>query len=102
MDTEQILFGLRNLIDTMPNFHAEATHTPEGRMWLGRAAAMVEAGGTLLDSAAFAIAMDAVIGENNNFKRRRLTRSAEHTFSNLSSRRVKGAVQSTRLLHSSR
>jgi hypothetical protein len=52
----------------MPNFHAEATHTQEGRMWLGRAAAMVEAGGTPSDTEAFSTAMDAVIGENNNFK----------------------------------
>jgi hypothetical protein len=68
VDTERILFGLRNLIDTMPNFHAEATHTQEGRMWLGRAAAMVEAGGTPSDTEAFSTAMDAVIGENNSFK----------------------------------
>jgi hypothetical protein len=68
VDTQQILFGLRNLIDTMPNFHAGSTHTPEGRMWLGRAAALVEAGGTPSDSDAFATAMDAVIGENNSFK----------------------------------
>jgi hypothetical protein len=52
----------------MPNFHEGSSQTPEGGMWLGRAAAMVEAGGTPADSEAFAIAMDAVIGENNSFK----------------------------------
>jgi hypothetical protein len=68
MTTEQILFGLRNLIDTMPNFHQGACHTPEGMMWLGRANAMVTAAGTGDDQDAFPRAMDAVIGENNGFK----------------------------------
>jgi hypothetical protein len=68
VEIERILFGLRSLIDTMPNFHAQGSHTLEGRMWLGRAAAMVEAGGTTSDSVAFGMAMDAVIGESNSFK----------------------------------
>ncbi|MCK1521420.1 hypothetical protein [Bradyrhizobium sp. 17] len=68
MEIERVLFELRNLIDTMPNFHNSASNTPEGRMWLGRAAAMVEAGGSSLDAAGFVLAMDAVIGESNSYR----------------------------------
>jgi hypothetical protein len=68
VEIEQIIFGLRNLIDTMPNFYGQSTNTPEVMTWLGRSAALVEAGGTPRDVADFAIAMDAVIGEGNAFK----------------------------------
>lgn len=63
MEVEQLLFQLRNLIDTMPDFSGEAARTLEGRLWLGRAAAMVEACGSPTDAAAFASAMDSVMGE---------------------------------------
>lgn len=68
MEIERVIFELRNLIDTMPNFHGSASNTPEGRMWLGRAAAMVEAAGSSLDAAGFVLAMDAVIGESNSYR----------------------------------
>jgi hypothetical protein len=64
---EQVFFGLRNIIDTMPDLHGSSTNTPEVMTWLGRALSLVEAAGNSLDAAAFSIAMDDVIGENRTF-----------------------------------
>jgi hypothetical protein len=64
MDTEQILFGLRSVIDTMPDLNTGRTDTPEVMTWLGRAAALVEAAGNTVDAVEFAVAMDDVIGES--------------------------------------
>jgi hypothetical protein len=65
---EQVFFGLRNIIDTMPDLHGSSTNTPEVMTWLGRALSLVEAAGNSLDAAAFSIAMDDVIGENRTFQ----------------------------------
>ena len=51
----------------MPNLHEGAGDTHEGRMWLARASALIEAAGSNFDAAAFSSAMDSVIGEGNTY-----------------------------------
>jgi hypothetical protein len=47
---------LGNLVATMPDFDTDAWKLPEGRLWLGRVAALVEAEGDVMEIATLRVA----------------------------------------------
>lgn len=59
MDPTALYQQLGELVSTMPDL-ANAWTSPEARRWLGRASALVEAGGALTDTIAFTVASDGL------------------------------------------
>lgn len=58
IDPESFYLQMGQLVATMPDLHGGGWATPEGRIWLGRAAALVKTAGDGSDSAMFNIACD--------------------------------------------
>lgn len=62
---EALYIHLRELVETMPDLSGDAWRTEENLRWLGRAAAVVESGGDVMDIATFRVAMDALGGHSH-------------------------------------
>jgi hypothetical protein len=60
MDAESIYLQLGHLVATMPDLGGGGWATPEGRMWLGRAAALIGAVGNIADQVQFNVACDGL------------------------------------------
>jgi hypothetical protein len=60
LDAESLYLQLGHLVATMPDLNGGGWTTPEGRVWLGRAAALVGADGNLADQVSFNVACDAL------------------------------------------
>lgn len=60
LDPESLYLQLGQLVATAPDLNGGAWSTPEGRIWLGRAAALVEAAGDVADRISFNVASDAL------------------------------------------
>lgn len=58
LDSESLYLQLGQLVATMPALETDAWASPESRLWLGRAAALVRAAGNLSDIATFNVASD--------------------------------------------
>ncbi len=53
MSSEELYFRLRDLLASMPDLADKDWNTPETHRWLGRAGAVMEAAGDIIDAAAF-------------------------------------------------
>ena len=58
IDPESLYLQLGQLVATMPALETDAWASPEGRLWLGRAAALIQAAGNFGDITSFNVASD--------------------------------------------
>lgn len=58
IDPDRLYHDLGFLIAEMPDMNTNQWQTPEGQRWLGRAAALIEQGGNLMDTATFNLATE--------------------------------------------
>lgn len=68
MDPETLYLQLRRLVASMPELNGEGPITPEINQWLGRATALVEAGGNVTESVKLHVAgegLNTVLRSNN-------------------------------------
>lgn len=58
MEPNRLYHELGYLIAEMPDMNTDQWRTPEGQRWLGRATALIEQGGNILDQATFKVAIE--------------------------------------------
>ncbi|MFC5694632.1 hypothetical protein ACFPU0_03550 [Pseudomonas sp. GCM10022186] len=66
MDPEALYHQLGHHIASMPDLNGDGWNSPEVQRWLGRAAALIEAGGDIADIAAFKVACGGLGGVLHN------------------------------------
>lgn len=62
IEPESLYLQLRQLVATMPDLNGGDWASPDGRLWLGRAAALVKVAGNGADTAIFNVACDGLGG----------------------------------------
>lgn len=58
MEPDRLYHELGFLIAEMPDMNTDQWRTPEGQRWLGRATALVEQGGNMMDTSSFNVAVE--------------------------------------------